>query len=133
LRTQSPIQEAIIIMRLKGVMLLALAVAALVAAVSAVAAPARESATTTVTVRMSEFKFVLSKKSVKPGTTVNFKVTNKGAIAHDFKIAGKATKHLNAGQSQTLKVTFKKAGKFPYLCTLPSHAPAGMKGTFTVK
>jgi Copper binding proteins, plastocyanin/azurin family len=32
-----------------------------------------------------------------------------------------------------LIVTFAKKGKFPYLCTVPGHAAAGMKGTFTVR
>jgi uncharacterized cupredoxin-like copper-binding protein len=80
----------------------------------------------------SEFAFTLSKKSVAQGV-VTFRVTNKGAIAHDFKIAGKVTKELAAGQSGVLTVTFKKAGRYPYLCTLPSHADAGMKGVLVVK
>jgi uncharacterized cupredoxin-like copper-binding protein len=106
------------------------AFAAFAVAVSALAAPARQQATT-VTVTATEFKFTLSKKSVPKGA-VTFKVVNKGAIAHDFQIAGKKTAQIAAGKSATLKVTFAKAGKFPYLCTLPSHAPAGMKGTLTV-
>ena len=40
---------------------------------------------------------------------------------------------IKAGKTTTLKVTFAKAGKFPFLCTVPSHAAAGMKGTLTVK
>jgi uncharacterized cupredoxin-like copper-binding protein len=118
-------------MRLKGLALLAAVAAAVSVSVSAFAAPATPAATT-VTVTMSEFKFVLSKSSAPKGT-VTFKVVNKGAIAHDFKIAGKKTANIAAGKSGTLTVNFAKAGKFPYLCTLPSHAPAGMKGTFTVK
>jgi uncharacterized cupredoxin-like copper-binding protein len=39
---------------------------------------------------------------------------------------------LNPGQSQTLTVTFKKKGKFPYVCTVLGHAKLGMKGTFAV-
>jgi uncharacterized cupredoxin-like copper-binding protein len=80
----------------------------------------------------SEFKFTLSKKTVKKGAPVVFKVTNRGAIAHDFKIAGKKTAQLAAGKTATLRVTFAKTGKFAYLCTLPTHATAGMKGTITV-
>ena len=38
-----------------------------------------------------------------------------------------------AGKKGMLKVTFAKAGRYPFLCTLPSHAPAGMKGVLTVK
>ena len=29
-------------------------------------------------------------------------------------------------------MNFAKAGSYPYLCTVPGHAAAGMKGTFTV-
>jgi len=79
----------------------------------------------------SEFHFVLSKKTVPKGT-VTFLVINKGALPHDFKINGHKTKLLSPGQAQTLKVTFLKAGKYPYLCTVTGHAAAGMKGTFTV-
>ena len=79
-----------------------------------------------------EFNFTLSKKTVKKGAPVVFKVTNRGAIAHDFKIAGKKTAQLAAGKTATLRVTFAKTGKFAYLCTLPTHATAGMKGTITV-
>jgi uncharacterized cupredoxin-like copper-binding protein len=79
----------------------------------------------------SEFGFILSAKKVKMGT-VTFVVKNSGAIPHDFKILGKKTRSLNAGQSQSITVKFTKAGKFPFICTLPSHAVAGMKGTLTV-
>jgi plastocyanin len=82
---------------------------------------------TTVSVKASEFKFVLSRKSAPHGT-VTFKVTNKGHTAHDFKIAGKKTPNLQPGKSATLKVKLKK-GKFSYVCTVDSHAKLGMKGT----
>ena len=87
---------------------------------------------TTITVtagKPSEFHFTLSKKSAPHGV-VTFKVTNKGTLPHDFKIAGKKTKLLSPGQSQSLKVTLTKAGNFPFLCTVTGHAAAGMKGTF---
>jgi uncharacterized cupredoxin-like copper-binding protein len=101
---------------------------------SALAAPATHTASkaTTVTVAASEFKFKLSKTSVPKGS-VTFVVTNKGKTAHDFKIDGKKTPRLQPGKSAKLVVTFAKAGKFPYLCTVPGHAAAGMKGTLTVK
>ena len=79
----------------------------------------------------AEFRFTLTKKTVPKGT-VTFLVINKGALPHDFKINGHKTKLLSPGQAQTLKVTFLKAGKYPYLCTVTGHAAAGMKGTFTV-
>lgn len=105
-------------------------VAAVAVAVSAWAATPQNVAVTAG--KPTEFKFTLSKKIVKKGVPVVFKVTNRGAIAHDFKIGGKKTAQLAAGKTATLRVTFAKVGKFSYLCTLPTHATAGMKGTITV-
>ncbi len=95
------------------------------------ASSSHSTAATTVIVASSEFKFVLSKKTV-PAGTVTFVVTNKGKVSHDFKIKGKKTPLLAPGKKATLKIVFKK-GKYPYLCTVPGHAAAGMKGVLTVK
>jgi uncharacterized cupredoxin-like copper-binding protein len=80
----------------------------------------------------SEFRFTLSKKTVKPGVVL-FKITNKGQLPHDFKIAGKRTPLLQHGKTKTLRVVFKKVKKYPYLCTVSGHAAAGMKGVLRVK
>jgi uncharacterized cupredoxin-like copper-binding protein len=92
---------------------------------------AQVSAVTVTTGKPAEFRFALTKKTVPKGT-VNFLVINKGALPHDFKIAGHKTTLLSPGQAKTLKVTFLKAGKYPYLCTVTGHAAAGMKGILTV-
>jgi uncharacterized cupredoxin-like copper-binding protein len=84
-----------------------------------------------VNVTASEFKFVLSKKSARRGVVV-FKVTNVGAVGHDFQISGRKTKVLSHGQSATLRVTFLRKGHYAYKCTVPGHAAAGMKGVFTI-
>jgi uncharacterized cupredoxin-like copper-binding protein len=86
---------------------------------------------TKVTVTMTDFKFKLSKKTVPVGTVI-FTVINKGKVAHDFKIAGKKTKKLAPGKRAKLTVKFKKKGKFSYVCTVPGHAAAGMKGKLPV-
>ena len=111
-----------------------IAVVSLVAAVSAFGGKSSTDATTVAVTagKPAEFKFTLSKKTVAKGITT-FRVTNKGTIKHDFKIAGKKTVTLATGKTATLKLTFKKAGKYAYLCTLPGHAAGGMKGTLTVK
>jgi uncharacterized cupredoxin-like copper-binding protein len=96
------------------------------------AAPQSANATIHITVAASEFKFVLSKRSVPVGTTVVFKVVNKGKISHDFKIAGKKITTLSPGKSALLTVKFTKKGHYAYSCTIPGHAGAGMKGTFSV-
>lgn len=79
----------------------------------------------------TEFHFVLSKKSV-PAGVVTFTIVNRGKLAHDLKIAGKTSKLVQPGKSTKLKVRLKK-GKAKYLCTVPGHAAAGMRGILVVK
>jgi uncharacterized cupredoxin-like copper-binding protein len=86
----------------------------------------------TINVTANEWSFKLSKRSVPVGTTVTFKVTNKGKIGHNFVIAGKKTPILNPGKSASITVTFAKKGKFAFQCSVPGHARLGMKGTFGV-
>ena len=120
--------------RTKSASLILIALLALGAAVSAFGRTSSTAATTVAVTagKPAELKFTLSKTAIAKGATT-FKVTNKGKLVHNFKIAGKKTPLLKAGKSASIKVTFTKAGKFPYLCTVPGHAPAGMKGTLTVK
>ena len=88
---------------------------------------------TTVQVQGGEFFFKLSTKSAaKPGT-VTFVFKNVGHVMHDFRINGKQTPLTSPGKTAKLVVTFKKKGSYPYLCTVPGHAQAGMKGVFTVR
>jgi len=105
-----------------------------VAVTGALGGPASPSATTVALTagKPTEFRFIVLPKTVKKGL-VTFKVANKGMLAHDFKIAGKKTKTLARGKTAALQVTFGKVGRFAYLCTLPSHAAAGMKGVLVVK
>ena len=99
----------------------------LVAAVSALGGAGSADATTvTVTAgKPAELKFTLSKRTVAKGATT-FKVTNKGSLSHDFKIAGKKTATLGKGKSGTITVTFKKAGSSR--SSASGHAAGGMKG-----
>jgi len=124
---------------------LALAASSLAVAGPALARSAAHHATTVkVTAgRPTEFGFVLSKRTVPVGK-VTFTVRNGGTIGHDFKLCsspkrgsadsckGKGTKVIDPGASATLTVTFAAKGKYEYLCTVPTHAAAGMKGDLTV-
>ena len=102
-----------------------------------------QNVTVTVT-KATEFKFKLSKVALKRGI-VAFKVTNGGNLPHDFKVCssnkgtlkantctGRSTPLVSPGQSNTLRVTFVRAGTYEYLCTVPGHAAAGMKGLLKV-
>jgi uncharacterized cupredoxin-like copper-binding protein len=86
---------------------------------------------TRVSVAAKEFRFTLSRRAVPAGKVI-FVVTNKGKIAHDFRIAGKKTAVIAPGHHVTMTVVFKRAGEYPYVCTLPGHAAAGMKGVLDV-
>jgi uncharacterized cupredoxin-like copper-binding protein len=117
--------------------LLALLVVGVIGAGAAFAIPAigaRSTAAKTVTIKVtaSEWKFKLSKASVPVGTTVIFQVTNKGKIAHDFKINGKKTPLIAPGKTKSIKVVFKKKGRLTFICTVTGHAKLGMTGKFAV-
>jgi uncharacterized cupredoxin-like copper-binding protein len=98
---------------------------------SAARAAGQASLLARVNVTASEFKFVLSAKSARRGL-VSFNVKNVGKLGHDFQINGRKTRVLSPGQSTTLRVTFLRKGHYPYICTVPGHAAAGMKGVFTI-
>jgi uncharacterized cupredoxin-like copper-binding protein len=103
--------------------------ACLLVAAPAAARPASASSTT-VTVTMKEFKFILSKKTVPHGKVV-FKLVNKGHLAHDFKIGTHKSALVQPGKTGRLAVTLA-AGKHAYKCTVPGHAASGMKGVLKV-
>ena len=75
---------------------------------------------------------------------MTFTITNNGNLPHDFKVCssnkggtantcnGKGTKQISPKAKGKLVVTFLRSGKYEYLCTLPGHAAAGMKGILTV-
>jgi uncharacterized cupredoxin-like copper-binding protein len=96
-------------------------------------ATAHAAATTSVSVRGKEFSFHLSKTSIPKPETVTFTFHNAGTMDHDFRIGGKQTKLIGPHKTARLTVTFHKKGRFAYLCTVPGHAEAGMKGVFTVR
>lgn len=89
----------------------------------------------TITVTATDFRFRLSTTiGLKHGTPVIFKLVNKGPALHNFDIQGvKATKVIPAGKTVSMKVTFKKAGKYQYVCDVPRHIELGMAGTLRVR
>ena len=95
--------------------------------------PAAHTAATTISVTGKEFSFHLSKRSISRPGTVTFSFRNVGTMAHDFAIAGKKTRLIRPHKTARLTVTFHKKGRFKYLCTVPGHAQAGMRGVFTVR
>jgi uncharacterized cupredoxin-like copper-binding protein len=110
-----------------------LAVAAIAAAAAAMAAATTTSAASSLRVtagKPSEFHFRLS-GTAHPGR-VTFRITNRGTLKHDFKIAGKRTRLIGVGKTRSLTVTLRR-GTYKYICTVPGHAAAGMKGRLRVR
>jgi uncharacterized cupredoxin-like copper-binding protein len=110
-------------------------------------ATVRSTVITVVAGKPSELAFKLSKTSMVPVGTITFKVTNMGVAFHNFKVCtipvpsaagaqnacfGKSTPTLKHGQSATITVPISLAGKYEFLCTIPGHASAGMKGLLGV-
>ncbi len=91
-----------------------------------------------------EFAFQLSSSVVSPGLVV-FEVRNGGRLAHRFELcslpgtlslnacAGVGTKLIKPTARSSLRVFFKNAGRYEYLCGVRGHAAAGMKGFLTVR
>jgi plastocyanin len=110
---------------------LALTGAALAPVAPGASGPPAHAARARVAVTAKEFAFALRPTSARHGSAT-FTIKNAGKVEHDFKIAGKTTPKIKPKKSATLTVGLKK-GTYHYLCTLPGHAAAGMKGTFRVR
>jgi uncharacterized cupredoxin-like copper-binding protein len=86
--------------------------------------------TSIVKVTAKDYSFVLSPKTVPHGR-VTFVLKNMGHADHDFAIAGKHSKTIGPGKTTKLTVTLKR-GRYPYSCTVDSHAKLGMRGMLRV-
>jgi uncharacterized cupredoxin-like copper-binding protein len=89
---------------------------------------------TTVNVTTRELAFTLDTTQANAGT-ITFVVTNNGHAPHDFALKGNGvnekTPLIQPGGSESLTVELKP-GTYEFECTVPGHAGAGMRGTFTV-
>jgi plastocyanin len=85
--------------------------------------------TTKLTVVMSEYKFVLSKKSVPYGTVL-VTLVNKGTIDHNMVFNGPfvylRTPLITPGETYHFKLVLKKPGSYPFVCA--PHFELGMVG-----
>ena len=96
------------------------------------AAPA-QAATTDLRFVATEFRFDPINARVPAGQKVRVTLENKGVVEHDIEIpAIKFHLHAKAGQTVTGELTVDKPGEYEFICTIPGHKGAGMKGTLTV-
>ncbi len=82
-----------------------------------------------------EFRFESDHLTVEHGQTVTIVFHNKGVLPHNLSIdvLGVKTKTIYPDETDKLVFTLQKAGKYPFRCTVPGHAEAGMRGTLVVR
>lgn len=88
----------------------------------------------------TDLKFSHPTITAKVGQPVTVVLENKGMIEHDIAFptikADKPAASLKAvakpGQSATIEFTPTAAGTYEYICTIPGHKEAGMKGIINV-
>ena len=98
-----------------------------VAATTAAVAPANLS--TSVSITASEFKFNPTSIQAAVGQKVTLTLHNTGVVEHDVTIPSAGFSLLaRAGQTATGDFTFEKPGVFDFICSIPGHKDAGMKG-----
>ena len=71
---------------------------------------------------------------VRAGSFVALEFTNAGAVFHDWHVDGLANVEAAARPGQAGHVRFKidAPGRYPFECTVPGHADAGMRGVLIV-
>lgn len=97
------------------------------AANSAVVEGAREIAVTG-----KDLRFSPAELTVAAGEDVTI-VFTAADVAHDFTVEETAV-HVGADAGETAKggLRIDKPGTYTYVCTVPGHGSAGMRGTLTV-
>jgi plastocyanin len=86
---------------------------------------------TTIKVSTHNSRYVLSERKAPRGIVI-FKITNPASQPHDFSIKGRTSKLLRTGQSTTLRVTFRRKGRYSYRDTFDHHAQFGCRGGFRI-
>ena len=80
--------------------------------------------------------FVPGSIVVRTGEPVELALRNGGGIVHDFSLteatASPVKIEAHGGQTARAVFTIDTPGSFEFVCSVPGHAAAGMRGTLTV-
>ena len=90
----------------------------------------------TVTVQAKQgFKFEPSNVEVPEGAEVHLTFENTGLMGHNLKVPelDAGTQTIAADKSETITFTADSSGSYQFICDVPGHKEAGMKGTIRVK
>lgn len=87
-----------------------------------------------VRVEAGDLWFAPDRIEIAAGEPVNITVTNTGRIFHDFVIAelGFALE-VEAGETATGGLEVTEPGSYVFICSVPGHEAAGMRGTLIVR
>ncbi|MCB1258028.1 MAG: cupredoxin domain-containing protein [Microthrixaceae bacterium] len=83
-----------------------------------------------VQVKATEFAF--DPKDIKVAENGKIILDNAGAVQHDFQVEGLTMDMVDPGKTGELVLTGLAPGEYTFICTVPGHEAAGMKGTITV-
>jgi uncharacterized cupredoxin-like copper-binding protein len=92
-----------------------------------------------VVVVATEMRFSPNRIDARVGQPVLITIVNQGSVRHDLAFPSIEMTGLRGaetltmpGQSTRLTMTFERPGTYPFLCTIPGHAPSGMTGAVFV-
>jgi len=76
-----------------------------------------------------DLSFSPAEVRVEAGTTVNLVLRNEGAALHDLTIPALGFRlEAPPGGTAAASLTVPTPGRYPFLCSVPGHAEAGMTG-----
>jgi uncharacterized cupredoxin-like copper-binding protein len=77
--------------------------------------------------------FEPARVEVEAGSTVNLVLDNAGQVFHDLSIPDlDVLLEARAGETASTSLTISEPGRYGFLCTVPGHAAAGMRGELVV-
>jgi uncharacterized cupredoxin-like copper-binding protein len=123
--------------RVRDAAFLALVALLAVGAAAGVVAADRaiDASATDVTVVARDNRFTPSEIAVTSGGWVSLTLQNEDAYFHDLEVEGLANVDVGARGDSTgrIRVRLDRPGTYEFICTVPGHAEAGMRGTLSVR
>jgi len=104
----------------------------------AVAAPADSGGTQQVTLTLGDsLRFAPQSVAVRAGQPVELTLRNGGSTLHDFAltegVSGPVKIEAQGGQTASGTFLIDRPGTYTFVCSVPGHAAAGMRGTIIVR
>jgi uncharacterized cupredoxin-like copper-binding protein len=105
---------------------------------AAIPAPAAPAGVQRVTLTVgNSMQFAPASFGVRAGQPVELTLRNGGGIPHDFALTEGVSRPVKieaqGGQAARGAFTIDAPGTYTFVCTVPGHAAAGMRGTLTAR